>query len=127
MTIVGSFRAWLVALCAVAALTLLAAPAGSSVASRVARLEALVRCPSCEDLSVAQSNATSAIAVRHEIAAKVRRGVSDTAILTSLEAAYGPSILLSPPTSGLGSLLWAVPAGAAGLAGVVVTRLVRRR
>jgi len=127
VTIVGSFRAWLVALCAVAALTLLAAPAGSSVASRVARLEALVRCPSCEDLSVAQSNATSAIAVRHEIAAKVRRGVSDTAILTSLEAAYGPSILLSPPTSGLGSLLWAVPAGAAGLAGVVVTRLVRRR
>jgi len=127
VTIVGSFRAWLVALCAVAGLTLLAAPAGSSVASRVARLEALVRCPSCEDLSVAQSNATSAIAVRHEIAAKVRRGVSDTAILTSLEAAYGPSILLSPPTSGLGSLLWAVPAGAAGLAGVVVTRLVRRR
>ena len=87
----------------------------------------LVRCPACEDISVAQSNATAAIAVRHEIVVKVRHGDSDNQILTSLEATYGTSILLSPSTSGLGALLWIVPIG--GLVLVVVTglRLARRR
>jgi hypothetical protein len=37
-------------------------------------LETLVKCPACDDLSVAQSNATSAIAVRHDIARDVHRG-----------------------------------------------------
>ena len=35
-------------------------------AQRAAAIEANVRCPSCTDLSVAQSNATTAIAVRHQ-------------------------------------------------------------
>jgi cytochrome c-type biogenesis protein CcmH/NrfF len=90
-------------------------------------LETLVRCPACDNLSVAVSNATSAIAVRHEIATKVHDGQSDNQILTSLESAYGTSILLSPPTSGLGVLLWVVP-----LIGLVILiasaiRLTRRR
>jgi cytochrome c-type biogenesis protein CcmH len=110
MRVLRSFRLWLVALVAVAGLVVASAPSVPAQSARIAHLESLVRCPSCEDISVAQSNATSAVAVRHEIEAKVRRGVSDTAILTSLEATYGTSILLSPPTSGLGVLLWVVPA-----------------
>ena len=45
--------------------------------------------------------------------ARVAAGDSDSQILTSLEATYGTSVLLSPPTSGLGALLWAVPVAAA--------------
>ena len=59
-----------------------------------------MRCPACEDISVAVSDATSAIAVRHEITRDVHRGDSDNTILTSLEDTYGASILLSPPTTG---------------------------
>jgi cytochrome c-type biogenesis protein CcmH/NrfF len=92
----------------------------------VAHLESLVKCPSCEDLSVAQSNATTAVAVRHEIVADVAAGKSDNQILTSIEAAYGTSILLSPPTSGLGVLLWIVPLGVV-LALIVVGLRLRRR
>jgi cytochrome c-type biogenesis protein CcmH len=123
----GSFRLWLAALAVLGVAVALSAPSTSSAAARISHLESMVRCPSCEDLSVAQSNATTAVAVRHEIAARVHRGDSDTAILTSLEATYGSSVLLSPPTSGLGALLWAVPLALVALAALVAARLVRRR
>ncbi|MGC8499377.1 MAG: cytochrome c-type biogenesis protein [Acidimicrobiales bacterium] len=97
------------ALIALVVATLVLSPTAPSRRARIAHLESLVRCPSCEDLSVAQSSAPTALAVRHEIAAAVARGASDTTILTTLETAYGPAILLSPPTSGLGTLLWAGP------------------
>jgi cytochrome c-type biogenesis protein CcmH len=118
-----SFRVWCLALVAVVALVLVAAPSTGTVQGRIAHLETLVKCPACEDVSVAQSNATSAIAVRNEIVQRVRAGDSDSQILTSLESRYGTSILLSPPTSGIGALLWL-----ALLALVVVgVRLARRR
>lgn len=122
-----SFTLFALALLAVATLALTLAPRAGGDAARVARLESLVRCPACEDLSVAQSDATSAIAVRHEIAADVARGLSDAQILTSLESAYGTSILLSPPTSGLGALLWVGPllVALAVVAGAI--RVARRR
>lgn len=122
-----SFWLWLGATVLVAGLVVGAQASPSSVASRSAHLESLVRCPSCEDLSVAQSNATAAIAVRHEIERKVHAGESDTAILTSLEATYGSSILLSPSTSGLGTILWLGPVLVGLLLLVSGARLWRRR
>ena len=127
MRVLKSFGLFLAALVAVATLVAVAAPATPSRSARVAHLETLVRCPSCEDLSVAQSNATSSIAVRREIAARVARGESDSAILTSLESVYGPTILLSPSTGGLGVLLWLAPALAGLVLLLVGWRLWRRR
>lgn len=80
-----------------------------SAAQRAAALDTQIRCPSCEDISVAQSSASSAIAVRREVARLAASGVSDRAIEQRLVAQYGPSILLSPPDSGLSSLVWLVP------------------
>jgi cytochrome c-type biogenesis protein CcmH len=127
MSVLRSFGLWVGAFVVVVALTVATAPSAPSSLSRINHLETLVRCPACEDISVAVSDATSAIAVRHEIARDVHRGESDNAILTSLEAVYGTSILLSPPTSGLGTLLWAVPVAVLLLAVVVGLRLARRR
>ena len=127
MSVLRSFRLWCAALACVVAVVLVTAPSASSQQSRITHLETLVKCPACEDVSVAQSNATSAVAVRHEIAQRVAAGASDSQILTSLEAAYGTSILLSPSTSGLGSLLWLVPALAALAMLVAAARLWRRR
>ena len=127
MSVLGSFRLWLVALVAVIALALIATPHAPTTLSRVTHLESLVRCPACADLSVAQSNATSALAVRREIVRAVRRGESDSRILTSLESTYGSQILLSPPTTGLGALLWITPVAALGVLAFVGLRLARRR
>lgn len=127
MKLLRSFSLWCVALIAVAALAIALHPQNSDASARITHLESLVRCPSCVDLSVGESNATSALAVRHEIAAKVHEGQSDNQILTSLESVYGASILLSPPTSGLGALLWIVPVLVLVLLVVSAIRLARRR
>jgi cytochrome c-type biogenesis protein CcmH len=127
MRFLGSFWLWVGALVLVGGLAFTLTPSQPSAATRVAHLESLVKCPSCEDLSVAQSNATTAVAVRHEISADVAAGMSDNRILTSIEDAYGPSILLSPPTSGLGALLWIAPLGVVLALIVVGLRLLRRQ
>jgi cytochrome c-type biogenesis protein CcmH/NrfF len=125
--LVRSFSLWCVALVVVAGFAFALAPSGASSKNRIAHLETLVRCPSCVDLSVAVSDATSAIAVRREIAAKVHEGQSDNEILTSLEAVYGTSILLSPPSSGLGVVLWLGPIVVIALLIASAVRLARRR
>lgn len=127
MKVLKSFSVWCVALVAVAAIAVVLNPHASGPSARIAHLETLVRCPACHDLSVAESDATSAVAVRNEIAAKVKAGQSDNQILTSLESTYGTSILLSPPTSGLGVLLWVVPIAGLGLLVGSSLRLARRR
>jgi cytochrome c-type biogenesis protein CcmH len=127
VTRLRSFTLWCVSLVAVLALVLVTQGSTSSQQSRIARLETLVKCPACDDISVAQSNATSAIAVRHEITQRVMTGASDNAILTSLESRYGSSILLSPSTSGVGILLWAVPLAVVAAAVIAALRLARRR
>lgn len=127
MSVLGSFRLWLLALVAAVALAVVATPHAPTTLARVAHLESVVRCPACEDLSVAQSNATSALAVRRQISRAVRAGQSDSQILTTLESTYGPQILLSPPTTGLGALLWITPLAALAALVVVGLRLARRR
>jgi cytochrome c-type biogenesis protein CcmH len=127
MKFIRSFWLWVAALVVVVVVIIVTAPSAPTSQTRITHLETLVRCPACEDISVAVSDATSAIAVRHEITHDVKRGESDNTILTSLEDTYGTSILLSPPTSGLGILLWAVPVGVLILGVVIGLRLARRR
>lgn len=122
-----SFRLWLVVLAAVVALVIVTTPSTSSNTQRVSHLESLVKCPSCQDLSVAQSTSSSALAVRHEIVTMVAAGDSDSQILTTIEDAYGPTILLSPSTAGLGTLLWLLPAAVFVGLGATVVVLRRRR
>jgi len=80
-----------------------------TLAARAASLESKIRCPSCQDISVAQSDASAAVAARRQITRMLSAGASDAAIEQSFVDRYGPSILLVPPTSGLGSLIWVLP------------------
>jgi cytochrome c-type biogenesis protein CcmH len=96
---------------------------------RVAALESGVRCPSCTDLSVAQSNATAAIAARHQIESMVAAGRSDAAIDQMLVSEYGQTVLLVPPDAGGVPLIWIIPivlgAGALSAVGVLFWRRSR--
>jgi cytochrome c-type biogenesis protein CcmH len=87
---------------------------------RAAALEAGVRCPSCTDLSVAESNATTAIAVRHQIESMVATGRSNADIDQALVSEYGQTVLLVPPDAGGVPLIWIIPIvlGAGALTGV---------
>jgi cytochrome c-type biogenesis protein CcmH len=99
----------------------------ASLAQRATSLETQIRCPSCEDVSVADSEASAAIAVRHQVTAEMRAGWSDQRIEAALVARYGPTILLRPPSSGLAALVWVLPAVAAAGALVWMGALFWRR
>jgi cytochrome c-type biogenesis protein CcmH/NrfF len=93
-----------------------------SASARAAAIEATVRCPSCTDISVAQSNASTAIAVRHQIESMVATGRSTAQIDQFLVSEYGESILLVPPDAGGIPLIWLIPIvlGAGAVVGVGV-------
>jgi cytochrome c-type biogenesis protein CcmH len=95
---------------------------------RADAIDALVRCPSCEGISVADSSASTAVAIRHTVLARVRAGQSDGQIDAFLVSRYGPGILLRPPAHGWTTWVWVLPpaAGAVAVAGLV-TVLWRRR
>ena len=98
-----------------------------SQAERAASIEAVVRCPSCIDVSVAQSDQTTALAVRHQIEREVAQGRTTARIEQSLVAQYGQTILLEPPDAGGFAVIWVVPIAGAGVALGAVGLLFWRR
>jgi len=126
MTLLSSFRLWCLAVVLVVGSVILLPSAPSTWQTRVAHLETLVKCPSCDNLSVAQSTTASSLAVRAQITAMVRAGDSDTQVFTAIERAYGPTVLLTPPSGGLTNLLWMGPLALLLCAVVIVARLRRR-
>ena len=101
-------------------------PGSATVSQRVDRIARDVRCPSCSGLSVAESDAPTAMAVRQLITDRVKAGRSDSSIETELVHSYGSGILLRPPASGVGAVVWVVPA-VAGAVGVIALVVVFRR
>ncbi len=91
-----------------------------NAAQRAAAIDASLRCPSCESVSVADSSASTAVAIREAVATRVRAGESNSRIIAFLEARYGEGILLKPPASGGTALVWVVPlcVGAVAFAGL---------
>jgi cytochrome c-type biogenesis protein CcmH len=85
-------------------------------AQRASAIEALVRCPSCEGISVADSSASTAVAIRQAVAARVRAGQTDGQIDSFLVSRYGPGILLRPPVHGWTAWVWVLPPAALALA-----------
>jgi cytochrome c-type biogenesis protein CcmH len=80
-----------------------------TTAQHVQRIAQQVRCPQCEGLSAAESDAPAAQAVRQAIADRLGQGQSDGRIKAFLADKYGQDILLRPPASGVSGLVWALP------------------
>ena len=101
-----------------------------TAAERADAIEAVVRCPSCIDVSVAQSEESTALAVRHEIERQVAQGRSTAQIEQTLVAQYGQTILLEPPDAAGFPIIWIVTfvlgLGAVGVIGVVFWRRSRQ-
>jgi cytochrome c-type biogenesis protein CcmH/NrfF len=81
-------------------------------------------------VSVADSDATTAIAVRHQIQSLVDAGRSTEAIDQVLVSEYGQTILLVPPDTGGIPLIYVVPlvlgAGALATVGILFWRRTRQ-
>ena len=83
---------------------------------RVNAIAAEVRCPTCESLSAAESDAPAAQAVRDEIRTRLRAGEDEPEILSFLASRYGDDILLRPEAGGIAGLVWVLPVVAVLLA-----------
>ena len=105
------------------------APPRPTAAQRAAAIESVMRCPSCEDLSVAQSTAPTAVAVRATVTQLIAEGQDRPADRDYLVDRYGASIVLDPPASGWSLLVWLLPllAGLAGVTALAVVFVRRRR
>ncbi len=102
------------------------APRGMSVDARAAQIEAGLRCPVCQGLSIADSPSQTAQQMRAVVRQQLVAGASDDAVRGYFVARYGRWILLTPAPSGLGLSLWLAP-GLLLVAGSALLVGLRRR
>jgi len=122
-----------VALVAAAAAVLAIGARGSAPAQtmqqRVRAVASQLRCPVCQDLSVADAPSPLAAAMRARIASELRAGQSPAAVRAEFVRAYGIWILMAPPRHGLSMVVWILPLllalGGCVLAAVAVRRWTR--
>jgi cytochrome c-type biogenesis protein CcmH len=93
---------------------------------RVQDIASGLRCPVCQNLSVADSPSQLAGEMRSEIATRLRAGASAEEIDAYFVQRYGDWVLLAPPARGLNLLLWLAPFGAVAAGIVVVAALAHR-
>ena len=100
--------------------------APASQAQQVQQIAAGLHCPICKDLSVADSPAPLALQMRQQIAQELRAGESPDQIRAGFVAAYGDSVLMTPPRSGLAGTAYFLPALVL-LAGLIAAGALLRR
>jgi cytochrome c-type biogenesis protein CcmH len=93
---------------------------------RVQAVASTIRCPVCQDLTVADSPSGLAHEMRLAIAEDLRRGMTPDQIRASFHRAYGDRIRLDPPKRGLALLAWIAPIIILLAAAVGLVRIVRR-
>lgn len=90
-------------------------------------LIAEIRCPKCQNVNIAGSDAPIAKDLRITVHRLLGEGKTDAEILAFLQARYGDFVLYDPPLRANTLLLWLLPlAGFVG-AVLVIVRLARRQ
>jgi len=76
---------------------------------RTRQVASSLRCPVCQDLSVADSPSTVAREMRAAISRELTEGITPDQIRARFVASYGQWILLSPPRRGINLVAWVAP------------------
>jgi len=85
---------------------------------RFKKLSNVLRCPTCQGLSVKDSEAGFSTSIKGKIRELLKQGKSDEEILVYFVERYGEWILRAPPVSGFNMVLWILP-GAAIVTGLL--------
>lgn len=99
----------------------------ASLDDRARAIEAQLRCPTCQGLSIADSPATSAAQMRALVREQLSAGGSDDEIRAFFVARYGRWILLDPPVGGPDLAVWLAPAVIVTIGAVLVVLRARSR
>lgn len=133
MNLIRIFLAGLVAMMALPAAPVAAAPAPHEVMedaeleARARRLYGLLRCVVCQSQSLNDSNATLAEDMRGLVRERLLAGDSDAAILDHMRERYGDYVLMQPPFQANTAFLWLFPVLALVLGGIMIMIFLRRQ
>lgn len=95
--------------------------------ARYQRLTEEVRCLTCQNQSIKDSNAPLARDLRAVVREQMAAGATDAEIYAFLQARYGDFALYKPPFSAVTALLWLSPVLLLVIGAWSVFRVVRRR
>ncbi len=98
---------------------------GAALDRATEEVSALMRCPVCQGLSVADSPATSAVDLKAEVRRQLALGYTEEQVIASFERSYGEFIRLEPKAEGFNWLVWLAPLVAFLAGAAVVYRRVR--
>lgn len=117
-------------------LALIAMPAGAAIdiyqfdsnaqQDRFHSLSKQLRCPKCQNQSIADSDAEISQDMRERVARMIREGHSDEEIVAFFVDRYGDFVSYRPPFNSKTAILWVGPLSLLLLGGVGVLLLVRR-
>lgn len=81
-----------------------------SAVNRLAKdIDAKLRCPVCQGVSIADSPSGMATKMREQVRDLVTKGYSEEQIISYFERSYGEFVRLEPPLRGLNVMLWILP------------------
>ncbi|HEY5609577.1 MAG TPA: cytochrome c-type biogenesis protein [Thermoanaerobaculia bacterium] len=92
---------------------------GEALEQETNETSALVRCPVCQGLSVADSPAPMAVKMREQIRELHAAGYDREQVMSYFERSYGEFVRLDPPRRGINWLVWLAP-----LAGLLIGAVV---
>lgn len=98
---------------------------GARLEAEAERIASLLRCPSCQGLSVEDSPTEIALQMRAQVHDMVERGFTEEQILGYFESSYGEFVRLQPPLRGINWLVWLAPIAALLAGAWVVARTLR--
>jgi cytochrome c-type biogenesis protein CcmH len=126
--VIRRWGAWIaLALVVVVALAVVLWPNGSqSPSARAHDLETQLKCPECQGLSVADSQAPTSRAIRADVKRRINEGQSDEQIRQAYVDTYGESILLTPQDSGVSLIVWILPIVVLALGATGIVFALRR-
>ena len=79
------------------------------IEKRAQEINSVVMCPVCPGESIDQSQHPLAVQMRNIVTEELQKGMTETQIKNYFVDAYGSSVLLEPPTSGVNIAVWLVP------------------
>lgn len=100
---------------------------GAELTRVTEEVTALMRCPVCQGLSVADSPTESALAMKSEARELLAAGFTGDQVLAYFERSYGEFIRLSPKPEGFNLVVWILPVVGLLIGALVIGARVRRR
>ena len=100
---------------------------GEALDEATVELSSMLRCPVCQNLSVADSPSPSALAIRDEVRDLFAQGYERDQIVVYFEQRYGEFVRLVPKFTPFNVLVWIVPAVGVIAGVLLVLRTARVR